>query len=69
MNDTYKRLSIDIEELEGRVAPSTFSYTYDGYTATGTITTSGGVTTVSGTLTTPTGSSFSGTFTLPGTCS
>jgi hypothetical protein len=69
MNDTCERLSLDIEELEGRVAPSSFSFSYHGYTASGTITTSGGATVVSGTLITPTGSTFSGTFTLPGACS
>ena len=68
MKDMHDQVCVEIEELEGRVAPSTFSYSYGGYTATGTVTTSGGIVTVSGTVTGPTGS-LSGTISFPTACS
>jgi hypothetical protein len=64
MKNRHEQICAEIEELEGRIAPSSFSYSYHGYTATGTITTSGGVTTVSAIVTGPTGT-FGGTISFP----
>jgi hypothetical protein len=68
MKTKQEQICVEIEELEGRIAPSSFSYSYHGYSATGTITTSGGIVTVSGTVAGPAGT-LSGTISFPAACS